>query len=200
MTSTGHQAAHLHLPRRLFHIVAASFFPLLALFVERNLLLALLLASTTLFVICDIARLYWTSLGMLFHRLFGPLLREREGNRITGASYMLLGTLAVFTLFPRDVAILAVLFIALGDPVAAIVGIRSPGPRVFGKSPLGTAAMIATCLSMAGVLHWAGAISLGWPVAVGAVVAGLTELLPLPLDDNLWVPLAAGMAMVLLGM
>ena len=200
MTSTGHQPTHLHLPRRLFHMVAASFFPLLAFFVERDLLLTLLLASTTLFVIGDIARIYLRPLGRLFHRLFGVLLREREGTGVTGASYVLLSTLAAFALLPRDVAILAVLFVALGDPVAAIVGIRSPGPRVFGKSPWGTAAMIANCLSVAGVLHWAGVTSLGWPVAVGAVVAGLTELLPLPLDDNLWVPLTAGMAMVLLGM
>ena len=200
MTSIGHQAAHLHLPRRLFHMVAASFFPLLALFVDRDLHLTLLLASTTVFVVGDVARLYLKPLGAMFHRLFGPLLREREDNRITGASYVLLGTLAVFALLPREVAILAVLFVALGDPVAAIVGIRSPGLRVFGKSPLGTAAMIATCLSTAGALHWTGAISLGWPAVVGGVVAGLTELLPLPLDDNLWGPLAARMAMVLLGM
>ena len=200
MTSTGHQTVHLHTPRRLFHMVATSFFPLLALFVERDLLLTLLRASPAVFVIGDIARLYLKPLGTLFHRLFGPLLREREGNRVTGASYVLLGTLAVFALLPRDVAILAVIFVAVGDPVAAMVGIRSPGLRMFGKSPLGTAAMIVTCLSVAGVLHWVGAISMGWPVAAGAVVAGLTELLPLPLDDNLWVPLAAGMAMLLLGM
>ncbi len=200
MTSTGRQPTHLHLSRRLFHMVAASLFPLVALFMERDLLLALLVGSTMVFVVGDITRLYWKPLGTLFQRLFRPLLREREGNRVTGASYLLLGTLAAFALLPRDVAILAVLFIALGDPVAALVGIGSPGPRVFGKSPWGTGAMIATCLSVAGVFHWVGAISLGWPVAVGAVVAGVTELLPLPLDDNLWVPLAAGIAMVLLGM
>ena len=38
-----------------------------------------------------------------------------------------------------------------------------------------------------------------WGLLVGAVVAGLVELTPAPVDDNLTVPLLAGTAMHLLG-
>lgn len=181
-------------------MVAGSAFPVLALFLAEGLFLVLLLGTTCLFLLGDITRLLVRRLNRLFQRLVRPLLREREQNRVTGASYVLLGTLGAFALFSRDVAVLAVLFTALGDPVAALVGVRSPGKRIHGKSPWGTAAMIAVGLVVAGVLHTTGAIGFRWPVAVGAVVAGITELLPLPLDDNLRVPLVAGGAMALLGM
>ncbi|MFH1141647.1 MAG: hypothetical protein V1724_08345 [Chloroflexota bacterium] len=184
----------IHAPRRLFHMAAASLFPLLALVLDERKFLPLLLAVTALFVLVDVARL-----NLWFHRLFGPLLRQGEERRITGASYMLLGTLGVFILFSRDVAVLAVLFTALGDPVAAMVGIRFPGRPVFGKSLWGTAAMVVVGLVVAGAMHVAGVIDFRWAIAAGALVAGIAELLPLPLDDNLRVPLLAGAAMAVLG-
>ena len=187
-----------HLPRRLFHATASSVFPVLALFLEEGLLLTLLLATTLLYVGSDVARLLVKRLGKLFSRLFSSLLRESEEERLTGSSYVLLGTLGSFALFPPDVAVLAVLYAALGDPIAAVVGGRFAGKRIAGKSPWGTAAMIAIGLGIAGLLHITGAIGFRWPAAVGAAVAGITELAPLPLDDNLVVPLAAGGVMVLL--
>ena len=181
-------------------MAAASVFPVLALFLEEGPFLTLLMVVAWVFVLGDITRLLVRRLNTLFYRFFRPLLRETEESRLTGASYVLLGTLGAFALFPQEVAVLAVLFTALGDPVAAMVGARCPGRRVSGKSPWGTAAMIAVGLAVAGMLHATGAIGFRWPVAVGAVASGIAELLPLPLDDNLRTPLVAGGAMVLLGM
>ncbi len=193
-------AADLHIERRLFHIVSGSVFPVAALFLEEGLFLLLLLAVTTAAVAGDAARLLLPSVNRLFHRLFGSMLREREAYRVTGASYILLGTLGAFAIFPPDVAILAVLFTSVGDPIAGLAGVRAPGWRVFGKSPVGTAAMAVASMGVAGLLHVAGQISFGWPVVVGALVAAVVELLPLRVDDNLRVPLVSGAAMVALGM
>ena len=190
----------LHIERRLFHILSGSVFPVAALLVEEGLFLFLLLAATVAVIAGDAARLLVPSLNRLAHRLFSRLLREREAHRVTGASYILLGTLGAFAIFPRDVAVLAVLFTSVGDPIAGLVGVRAPGWRAFGKSPVGTAAMAVAGLVVAGLLHAAGEITIGWPVVVGAVVAAVVELLPLRVDDNLRVPLVSGAAMVALGM
>ncbi|MSQ21857.1 MAG: hypothetical protein EXR53_00905 [Dehalococcoidia bacterium] len=189
----------IHAPRRLFHMAAASLFPMLALLLDQRTLLLLLLAVTGPFVLADVTRLRLPRLNLWWGKLFGPLLRHGEERRVTGASYILLGTLGAFVLFDKDVAVMAVLFTALGDPVAAMVGIRFPGLPLFGKSLWGTAAMIAVGLGVASAMHVAGVSDFRWLVAVGALVAGITELLPLPLDDNLRVPLLAGAAMTLLG-
>lgn len=193
-------AADLHIERRLFHIISGSVFPVTALFLDEGLFLLLLLSITTAAVAGDAARLLIPSINKLFHRLFGRLLRVREAYRVTGASYNLLGTLGAFAIFPRDVAVLAVLFTSVGDPIAGLAGVRAPGWRAFGKSPVGTAAMAVAGIGVAGLLHAVGEISFGWPVAVGALTAAVVELLPLRVDDNLRVPLVSGAAMVALGM
>ena len=56
-------------------------------------------------------------------------------------------------------AVAALLFLALGDSAAALVGKRTPGPRVFGKSPGGTIAFIAASWAAVGVLVAAGAVA-----------------------------------------
>ena len=189
----------VHLGRRLFHMAAAAVFPVLALFLDEDFFFVLLLLATVALVAGDIARLLVPPLNRLFLRWLRSLLRMEEENRITGATYVLVGTLAAFALFQRDVAILAVLFLALGDPVAAMVGVRFHRGRVFGKSPWGSLAMAVTALGVAGVLHLAGAIDFQGVFVVGALVAAATEILPLPVNDNLTVPLSAGAAMTILG-
>lgn len=193
-------AVDLHVERRLFHVLLGSVFPVAALFLDEGLFLLLLLAAAVAAIGGDAARLLVPPLNRFFHRLFSRLLREREAHRVTGASYILLGTLGAFAIFPRDVAVLAVLFTSVGDPVAGLVGVRAPGWRAFGKSPVGSAAMAVVGMGVAGVLHAVGEISFGWPVVVGALVAAVVELLPLRVDDNLRVPLVSGAAMVALGM
>ena len=92
----------------------------------------------------------------------------------------------------RPVAIAVLLFLALGDPVAALVGRRMPGFRVFGKSPIGTLAFVGISMLVMWVLVTAGVAELQWALLAAAVVAGLVELAPIPLDDNLTVPLISG--------
>ena len=90
-------------------------------------------------------------------RWLSPLLKADEGQRLTGATYLVIGALFTFLFFDADVAVAALLFLSLGDPVAALVGRRMPGPRIFGKSPGGTAAFAAVGLATVGVLTGTGA-------------------------------------------
>ena len=123
------------------------------------------------------------------------LLKRDEDRRITGATYLLIGSFLAFLLFDKSVAIAVLLFLSLGDPAAALVGRPMPGPRVFAKSPVGTMAFIAVSLMVIGLLVFAGATEFQWIFIAGAVVAGLVELAPSPFDDNMTVPLIAGAVM-----
>jgi dolichol kinase len=75
-----------------------------------------------------------------------------------------------------------------------------PGPRILGKSPGGTAAFIAVGAGAVAVLIAADGIHHHWALWVGAGVAGMVELISLPPDDNLSIPLLAGTALFLLGL
>jgi len=112
---------------------------------------------------------------------------------------MVIAALVVYLLYGKEVAIPVMFFLSLGDPAAALVGRRMPGPRILGKSPLGTAAFIGVGAGTAAVLIAANVIDHHWAIWVGAAVAGAVELASIPPDDNLSVPLLAGTAMHYLG-
>jgi glycerol-3-phosphate acyltransferase PlsY len=147
----------------------------------------------------DLVRMRLPRLNQLLVRWLAPLLKQGEDRQVTGATYLAIAAFVAFLLFDRAVAVPALLFLSLGDPLAALVGRRMPGPRVFGKSPGGTAAFVAVALVIVAVLAGSGAVEYHWGLLVGAVLAGLVELTPLPLDDNLTVPLISGAVMYLLG-
>ncbi len=133
-------------------------------------------------------------------RWFSVLLKPAEVRRVTGATFMLVGALACLLLFGSQAAGLAVLFLALGDPAAALVGVRAKGPRVWGKSPVGTAAFVVVALAGAAVARWLGLATWRPALVVAAMVAAAVELLPLPVDDNLVIPLVTAFVLSLAGM
>ena len=181
--------------RRLFHAVAGSILPIVAFFVSEPIpaMLAgsLALVSLTL----DLLRFRVGSINRLFLRYLRLLLKNNEDSRITGATYLLIGSCLAFALFDPTVAIAALLFLSLGDPAAAIVGQSVGGPRFFGKSPVGTLAFTLVASLVAAGLVFAGGTQVKTALFAGAVVAAIVEILPLPIDDNLTIPLAAGAVM-----
>lgn len=149
-------------------------------------------------IIGEVARLRLPWLNQWAIRCLSPLLKTTERHAVTGATYMVLASLVAFLVFDKSVAIAALLFISLGDPVAALVGSRVAGPRLGGKSPLGSLAFVIVGLASASVLMAVDILEYHWAIAVGAAIAALAELVPLPIDDNLTVPLISGAAITLL--
>lgn len=143
----------------------------------------------------DLTRFGIGPLNRVYLRWMAPLLKSDEESHITGATYMLIAAVLVFWLYGRDVGIVVMFFLSLGDPAAAIVGRRMPGPRVWRKSPGGTAAFTAVGAAVVGALLAFGAIEYHWALWAGAVIAALVELSGIPPDDNLTIPLIAGTAM-----
>ena len=184
--------------RRLFHLVAGSSVPVAGIFAPEDGMVIALAVMAAGGLSLDLLRFRIGWLNQVFLRWFAPLLKPEEGHRITGATYMVIAALIVFYFFGTTIAVAAMMFLALGDPAAALVGRRTPGPRIWGKSPGGTAAFVAVSLLAVAVLGGTGAVDYHWALLAGAVVAGLVELAPLRLDDNLTVPVAAGAAMQLL--
>lgn len=184
--------------RRLFHLIAGSMLPVAGIFLPWLVILVLsgTLASVSLGL--DLTRINLPFLNRYFLRWLSPFLKKSEDRRITGATYMLIATFVGFLAFEQPVAVVALLFLAIGDPVAALVGTRTPGPRIFGKSPGGAFAFVGGSLLVVLVLVSSGFIQFHWGYVVGAVVAAGVEMAPIPLDDNLTVPLLTGAAIHLM--
>ena len=81
---------------------------------------------------------------------------------------MLIAGLTAFLVFDKHVAAAAMLFLSLGDPAAALVGTRLPGPRFFGKSPGGTLAFVVVALAVCAGLVWTGVSPFSWGLVAGS--------------------------------
>ena len=184
--------------RRLFHVGASSGIPLVAIASSVGLIVVLLSVLSGLALVVEMARFRFPTFNKQIIAWLKPILKESEDRRLTGATYIAISALVAFLVFDKPVAIAALLFLSLGDPVAAIVGGRFRGFRIGNKSPMGTLAFFGVATAVTGVLVAGDVVSFHWALLAGAAVAALIELVPLPLDDNLSVPLVAGGAMQLM--
>lgn len=152
-----------------------------------------LLASVIVSLAIEVFRLNHPRTRNLFRHFFGELIRNHEEASLLGSTYLLIACLLSIHLFPKPVAVLALCFLIVGDTVAAIVGKSVGRIRIFGKTLEGSLACLAICFGITLFLP-----EVPFHVAiVGAVVATIFELLPIPLDDNFRIPLSAGFAMEL---
>jgi len=129
------------------------------------------------------------------HR-FKLIMREHEKTRISSASFYILSILIVYFVFPIEVAILTLLFIAVGDPLAGIVGVTW-GKRKITEHASWAGSM--TCFVFSAVLsgvyagflfdHHLMGLSLIIFSLIGGMIAAFAEAAFKKLDDNLVMPL-----------
>src|SRR5512139_1115324 len=153
-----------------------------------------LLALVIVALAIEVVRLHHPGTRSLFRHFFGELLRGHEEASLLGSTYHLIACLLTIHLFSKPVAVLALGFLIVGDTFAAIIGKWVGKIRIFGKTLEGAVAMFTICFAMS-------LVTPDMPVSVGlvgAAVATVFELMPIPLDDNFRVPLSAGFAMELL--
>lgn len=188
----------IHWQRSLFHLVSGLTIAIAAMFLSTFIML-IVLASLTFIVLCfELVRLRTWAINQWFLKFFRYLTRTGETSTFTGATYVLIAALISFIIFPNNVAIMALAFLAVGDSMAGLVG-RWIGRRpVFGKTLAGHLAGLFSCIIIGAIFYFAG-INLPWQVIlIGAFIASLSEAMPVPLNDNLSMPLISGLVMALL--
>jgi len=158
-------------------------------------------------------------------RISLPEVREHEKTRVASYIYYMAGCLLTVLLFPEMIAVLAILFLALGDTVSGLAGsiikncnVRASPERTSGAGEGGTAprpfapalcwrvkpmpvlaATFAACL-LTGILT-SSYTGLPWPVylpgATGAAFADGVAVLVRGrgLDDNFSIPVLSGALM-----
>ena len=185
------------LARKAIH-VSSTALPLLVWLVPRTVALAVLLPGAAIVLGIDLARHRHRGFRYHFLRRTRTMLRTHERHGLAGATYMAVAYAAALVLFPKPVAVAAMLFNGLGDAAAALVGKRWGRHRTsWGKSWEGFAAGLATDLGVAAAVCLIGPSVPFAAAALGALVASTVEFAPLPLDDNVRVTLAGGAAIAL---
>lgn len=176
--------------RKSIHL-SGLILPIIYFFIDKPTMLIGVGILTGIAVTIELMKSLSTRFGGFFFQIFAPMLRrhERRG-AMTGATYYIISTFLCVLFFGKTLAIVCIFFMVLGDLVAALVGKKWGRTKLIGtKSLEGSAACFVVCAIIALVkLH---------PVIgiVGALVATIVEMLPVPIDDNLTVPLVSGAVM-----
>lgn len=176
--------------RKAIHI-ACIVFPLLYFYwLSREQMLIFLGILSTGFLTAEFIR-YKTDWGKsLFTRFFSPLLREDEKTGgLTGATFLLLALTLTIALFSKIPAIAAGSVLILSDSMAAIVGKRFGKHRLFLKSVEGTVTFfVVTCCIFFVLFSGSRTVLL-----FVAIVVSFLEAAPVSLNDNITIPLSAGL-------
>ena len=169
-------------------------FPLVYYFGSKRITLIAVFSVLCVFLLIELSRFTAPALNNRLFIVFGYLFKETEKKRLFTATTFLISFLITVLLFRKDIAITAMLFSIFGDAFSAIVGVHGKN-KIFNKSIEGSLAFLVTCLVI-GLALALTKISLAPAVFIlGAFSAAIIELLPLRIDDNFTIALAAGAVM-----
>ncbi len=187
-----------HLPRKIMHLLSASIIPALYYLtvVPDATAIMLVTGATVVWIMVEAWRLRHPSFNALFITSFHWLMKAKEAHSFTGVSYLLGGSALAMILFAKPIAVVSLFFIALGDPIAAMVGKRFGRIRMpNGKSVEGSVAMFVVCL----LVGFSLAPSLSAPVIIaGGAMATMSEFFAGKIDDNLIAPVFSGAIMAVM--
>lgn len=181
-----------HTGRKLYHLLGGIC--LLSLYYligrDRALILYGVLFAVVLGV--EVARLSLPAFNEFLYAHFSGFLRQKERDRLTGTPPYVLGIGLSLFLYRPEIATAAVCFLAFGDVAATAVGERYGRVRIGEKSLEGSLAFVAASLGAGCLLNVLGLQLSPGLIAAGAVLAAGVELLSLPVNDNLLIPLTSG--------
>ncbi|MFA4837958.1 MAG: diacylglycerol/polyprenol kinase family protein [Candidatus Neomarinimicrobiota bacterium] len=184
------------LARKAIHYIS-SLIPLLYyLFFPKETGLIVIGLMTLGILLAEVLRMTIPSCKRFYVQIFGWMVRPHEKeNHLTGASYVFLGSLIVIYFFPKEIATISLLFLTIGDPSAALIGMAFGKIRLLHKKTLEGA--LAFVLSGLLVTFWIPGVPF-WVKVVGAVATCFVELMSWKLDDNITIPLIGSILMVAL--
>lgn len=165
------------------------------IFPEKWEMVKILSVFTVLFIVVDILRHNIGWIQSFFNKFFNAMLRSHElDGKLTGATWMMIGGVISIMLFSKPVAIIALVFMCLGDTAAGLIGQRFGKHKIGDKSWEGFLGGLLVCVIIA--FNYPG-LELTVSLA-GALAAMIMEITTIPLDDNFKIPLGSGAIMMML--
>lgn len=193
----------LHLARKLWHLSGVTLMWATYALLGREVCKPLILAAALLFTLFEVVRLKRPAINQWVHRNFSPLMRGTESENFSGMTYLFWGAALLVWLFPFHIGSLALLFLAIGDPVASFVGIKWGKDRIHGAKTLqGFLASFVCCLAVTAIYCYAHNLLVDRLVIVsvagGVLGAGAETFNPADIDDNFSMPVisAAGLSLI----
>lgn len=180
--------------RKTIHLSSAAI-PVGAFLFSRPVFLLILTALLIFAVVVEFMRHAFQPVRQFFNSVFGALLRQHEvaeqGIHLSGATYVLLAAWITALVFPVVIMVQAMLFLSIGDTMAALIGRKYGKTRFLKKSLEGSLAFFLSSVVIVLVTP-----KMGYGITeylIGFAVAGITAIVenitPEQIDDNLSISL-----------
>jgi len=133
-------------------------------------------------------------------KLYGPVAHDHEWHRVNSATWYASALFLLSLTGSYLVCSIAVMVLAVGDPMAAIIGRRFGNTKLInGRSLEGSVAFVLVAAIITGVLLGLFRSDIGvvaglGVAAPGALAGSIAELFSRRIDDNFTIPLASGLA------
>ena len=143
----------------------------------------------------EIFRIQNSFISKFFERYLFFMMRsfEKQGN-LTGSTWVFVGALITIILVPQPFSLLALFFLAFGDTLAALVGMKFPFIKIGNKTLSGSLACFIVCIFVALIVNLEINSEI---VLIGAFTATIAELISIKINDNISIPVLSGCAMYL---
>ncbi|NWF49882.1 MAG: dolichol kinase [Ignavibacteriaceae bacterium] len=188
------------LVRKLIHLFSLLI-PIVYYFIPQKTAVIILATLAGMALVLDISRYFFPSIGKIFYKIFGFLLRKHEldekKKNLNGATYVLISALVSVILFPKIIFITAFSILIISDSFAALIGRKFGRHKFLAKSLEGTLAFFFSAVIV--VLFTPKVEGLFVEYLIGFLAAGIgavAENISFGFaDDNLSIPLSIGFSM-----
>ena len=161
---------------------------------DRYVVSLLMLLVTLLYIASELARLEGINIPIFSTITWRAAIKPELYEFVTAPIFFALGIMISLTVFPVPINYASTMVLALGDGFATLFGKRlgrtvlpiNKGKRVEGS-------VFGFLFAFVGALLFVNPMK----ALVGAAIGMLVECLPLPISDNITVPIASGLAMMI---
>lgn len=181
--------------RRFFHAGAGTLVgSAYALLFSRTQVISILGTIACILYLLEQIRISYPEIGQKLKWINEFFLRAEEQVKESAAVPYALAVLLTIITFPKEVALIAIFTLALGDPLSAITGITFGKHKIIsGKSLEGSLAFFSVAFLVVFLVlsistGYGSTRILGVSLMIG-LLGSLVEMIPSRLDDNLTIPL-----------
>jgi len=183
------------IPREIIHISGFFVASVGMTFVNRYAIAFLIFLVAMLYMVSETGRMFGVCLPLISSITLIAARRSEIQEFVAAPIFYALGLIMSLTLFPEPIGYVAVAVLTLGDGFASVFGIKFGQRRVpFNKSKKLEGTIGGFSFAFLGSLLFIDPLRALIASAVGMVV----EILPLPLNDNVTMPLASGLTLMAL--
>ena len=141
--------------RKIIHVFNLAIpFTYLFFFESRLQILRILVPLTVFAIAIEYLRVRSVVIKKIFNDFLKSMLRIHEiKGKFTGATWVFIGSSLTISIFPKEIAVISLVYMSLGDATAGLVGEKFGKTKFYNKTIEGSIAGLIVCLLSGYFVH-----------------------------------------------